>query len=202
MHHWTVAIDPELNLIVAFLFSSKPGEKEREKENKADQMSRWQHAALSKVALSIKIDREGEGRYFSGSPTAWHFRNAIVLFLSPPVVARKEHGCLDQGHLSWWRSKSFHVRQICGVNSLPWFWEGGQWVLKWHPALTFERPPCHTLSPDNLKWLWFGEGPVSFPSRVLESLWQPRLLRNIPSSKLWLFLLWFKEDLQTVQMKA
>lgn len=39
MHHWSVAIDPVLNLIVAFLFSGEPGEEEGEKENKADQMS-------------------------------------------------------------------------------------------------------------------------------------------------------------------
>lgn len=41
-------------------------------------MSWWQHAVLSKVALLIKIDRETERRYFSGSPTAWHFRNAVL----------------------------------------------------------------------------------------------------------------------------
>lgn len=55
MYHWCVAIDPVLNLIVIFLFSSEPGEGIK----KGDQMSWWQHAALSKVALSIKIEREG-----------------------------------------------------------------------------------------------------------------------------------------------
>lgn len=31
MHYWSVAIDPVLNLIVAFLFSCEPGEKEGKK---------------------------------------------------------------------------------------------------------------------------------------------------------------------------
>lgn len=56
MYHWSVAIDPVLNLIVIFLFICEPGEGKK----KGDQMSWWQHAALSKVALSIKIDRERE----------------------------------------------------------------------------------------------------------------------------------------------
>ncbi len=97
MYHWSVAIDPVLNLIVIFLFSGEPGEGKK----KGDQMSWWQHAALSKVALSIKIDREGEGeRYFSGTPTGWHFRKAVHSILSPSIVAHKEHGCLDWGNLS------------------------------------------------------------------------------------------------------
>lgn len=62
MYHWCVAIDPVLNLIVIFLFSSEPGEGIK----KGDQMSWWQHAALSKVALSIKIDREREGDISAG----------------------------------------------------------------------------------------------------------------------------------------
>lgn len=101
MYHWSVAIDPVLNLIVIFLFSSEPGE--GGKKNKGDQMSWWQHAALSKVALSIKIDREGEreGRYFSRTPTVWHFRKAVLSILSPSIVAHKEHRCLDWGNLSY-----------------------------------------------------------------------------------------------------
>lgn len=66
-----------------------------------DQMSWWQHAPLSKVALSIKIDREGEGRYFSRTPTVWHFRKAVLSILSPSIVAHKEHRCLDWGNLSY-----------------------------------------------------------------------------------------------------
>ena len=58
MYRRSGAIDPVLNLIVIFLFSGEPGEGETE----GDQMSWWQHAALSKVALSIKIDRERETR--------------------------------------------------------------------------------------------------------------------------------------------
>lgn len=74
--------------------------KKKARERESDQMSWWQHAALSKVALSIKIDREGEGRYFSRTPTVWHFRKAVLSILSPSIVARKEHGCLDWGNLS------------------------------------------------------------------------------------------------------
>lgn len=36
-------------------------------------------------------------------------------------------------------------------------------MLKWHPALTFQRPCFQTLSVDR-KWLWFGKGPISFPA--------------------------------------
>lgn len=44
MYHWSVAIDPVLNLIVTFLFSSEPGEGEggrgwRAGGKKGDQMS-------------------------------------------------------------------------------------------------------------------------------------------------------------------
>lgn len=106
MYHWSVAIDPVLNLIVTFLFSSEPGEGEGggvgvRGGKKGDQMSWWQHAALSKVALSIKIDRESEGRYFSRTPTGWHFRKAVLSILSPSIVAHKEHRCLDWGNLSY-----------------------------------------------------------------------------------------------------
>lgn len=98
MYHWSVAIDPVLNLIVIFLFSSEPGEGKK----KGDQMSWWQHAALSKVALSIKIDRGRErGRYFSRTPTVWHFRKAVLSILSSSIVAHKEHRCLDWGNLSY-----------------------------------------------------------------------------------------------------
>lgn len=97
MYHWSVAIDPVLNLIVIFLFSSEPGEGKK----KGDQMSWWQHAALSKVALSIKIDREREGRYFSRTPTVWHFRKAVFSILSPSIVAHKEHRSLVSDNLSY-----------------------------------------------------------------------------------------------------
>lgn len=66
-----------------------------------DQMSGWQHAALSKAALSIRIDREKEGRYFSRTPTVWHFRKAVLSILSLSIVAHKEHRYLDWSNLSY-----------------------------------------------------------------------------------------------------
>lgn len=108
MYHWSVAIDPVLNLIVILLFSSEPGEEKK----KGDQMSWWQHVALSKVALSIKIDRKREGRYFSRTPTIWHFRKAVLCILSPSIVAHKEHRCLDWGNLSYGLTPSRDSEQV------------------------------------------------------------------------------------------
>lgn len=64
IYHWSAPIDPVLNPIVVFLFSCEAGEAKR----KGDQMSWWQHGALSKVALSIKIDREREQPDISAGP--------------------------------------------------------------------------------------------------------------------------------------
>lgn len=116
-------------------------------EKKGDQMSWWQHAALSKVALSIKIDREGEGGYFSGTLTVWHFRKAVLCILSPSIVARKEHRCLDWGNLSYglrtqlrqWTdsdvaeqsrvSRSLYLSVVISQFTCC-FWEGGRSSIK------------------------------------------------------------------------
>lgn len=78
MYHWSVAIDPVLNLIVIFLFSSEPGEGKKEG---------WPNVMVTTCSIVkgsfIDQEREGEGRYFSRTPTVWHFRKAVLSILSP-----------------------------------------------------------------------------------------------------------------------
>lgn len=97
MYHWSVAIDPVLNLIVMFLFSCEPGEKKKGRPN-----------VMVTTCSTVKgsfIDQDRQTgrreRYFSRTPTVWHFRKAVLSILSPSIIAHKEHRCLDWGNLSY-----------------------------------------------------------------------------------------------------
>jgi len=146
-------------------------------------MSWWQHGELSKVPLSIKIDMEREGRNFSGTPTVWHFRKAVLSILSPSIVAHKELRCLDWGNLSC----GLHTQQVQWASSgvalqsreFIIFIRGNfnnshavrlRWSAKHYLALTFQKGLAVTVSPHCGWRLWLDKSPISLLAMYSNSL--------------------------------
>lgn len=156
-------------------------------------MSWWQHAALSKVALSIKIDRgvvgggggEGSGDISARTPTVWHFRKAVFSVLSPAIVAHKEHGCLGGGNLSsgprWSRSSLLLFITLC-VSFFLFLLLGGR------PSCfdIFKGMACHAFSPVHLgagSWV-LAKVQLAPPIPTRELLGQLGWLRKRPQRRI------------------
>lgn len=73
MHHQSVAIDPVLNLIVAFLFSGEPGEKEGKKGKQGQPNVTVTTCSIVKGSF-IDQDRQiGRGEIFQREPDCLTF---------------------------------------------------------------------------------------------------------------------------------